>query len=143
MFNSTVQITANNNQIGVLRGGASAKECASAKHARIVLTTYGYSRRGVSLTNMTTLILASPRRNGLHQIVGRITRSGSDQSIIRQVIDIKDMCSPLKNQNSERRKVYKDRKYPIYSVEYEYEGDLKDIPGIGDEKLSCRTGAVI
>ena len=136
-------IYANNNQIGVLRGGASAKECASAKHARIVLTTYGYSRRGVSLTNMTTLILASPRRNGLHQIVGRITRSGSDQSIIRQVIDIKDMCSPLKNQNSERRKVYKDRKYPIYSVEYEYEGDLKDIPGIGDEKLSCRTGAVI
>jgi len=121
--------------VGVLRGGASAKDCASAKHARIVLTTYGYSRRGVSLTNMTTLILASPRRNGLHQIVGRITRSGSDQSIIRQVIDIKDMCSPLKNQNSERRKVYKDRKYPIYMVEHDYDGDLKDLPGIGDEKL--------
>jgi len=121
--------------VGVLRGGASARDCASAKHARIVLTTYGYSRRGVSLTNMTTLILASPRRNGLHQIVGRITRSGSDQSIIRQVIDIKDMCSPLKNQNSERRKVYKDRKYPIYMVEHEHEGDLKDLPGIGDEKL--------
>jgi len=121
-------------EIGVLRGGASVKDCELAKHARIVLTTYGYSRRGVSLTNMTTLILASPRRNGLHQIVGRITRSGSDQSIIRQVIDIKDMCSPLKNQNSERRKVYKDRKYPIYIVEHEYEGDLKDIPGIGAEK---------
>jgi len=121
-------------EVGVLRGGASAKDCASAKHARIVLTTYGYSRRGVSLTNMTTLILASPRRNGLHQIVGRITRSGSDQSIIRQVIDIKDMCSPLKNQNSERRKVYKDRKYPIVMVEHTYDGDLKNIPGIGDEK---------
>jgi hypothetical protein len=44
------------------------------------------------------------------------------------------MCSPLKNQNSERRKVYKDRKYPIVMVEYTYDGDLKNIPGIGDEK---------
>ena len=133
-ISNTDESISESTEIGVLRGGASAKDCELAKHARIVLTTYGYSRRGVSLTNMTTLILASPRRNGLHQIVGRITRSGSDQSIIRQVIDIKDMCSPLKNQNSERRKVYKDRKYPIYMVEYDYEGDLKDIPGIGAEK---------
>jgi hypothetical protein len=118
----------------ILRGGATDEQCANAKHARIVLTTFGYSRRGVSLTNMTCLIFVSPRRNGMRQLLGRIIRRGSDQSIVRQIIDVKDMRSPLKNQNTTRRKTYKLKNYSIYMVEHHYDGDLEDIPNIGSEK---------
>jgi len=100
----------------VLRGGASDLDLQQAQKTPIVLTTYGYSRRGVSITDMTAIVLATPRRTGLNQILGRITRKGSDQSIVRIVVDIKDMLSPLRSQNCERRKVYKNKGYPIYRV---------------------------
>jgi hypothetical protein len=67
--------------------------------------------------------------------MGRFIRRGSDQSIVRQLIDIKDMRSPLKNQSTTRRKAYKLKNYPIYMAEHHYDGDLEDIPNIGDEKL--------
>jgi hypothetical protein len=119
----------------ILRGGATDEQCHNAKHSRIVLTTYGYSRRGVSLTNMSCIIYGTPRRNGQRQLMGRFIRRGSDQSIVRQLIDIKDMRSPLKNQSTTRRKAYKLKNYPIYMAEHHYDGDLEDIPNIGDEKL--------
>jgi hypothetical protein len=81
-----------------------------------VLTTYGYSRRGVSIVEMTAIVLATPRRNGLNQILGRITRRGSDESILRLVVDIKDLGSPLKRQIADRVLVYKKNKYPIFRV---------------------------
>lgn len=120
----------------ILRGGASDEQCTNAKHARIVLTTYGFSRRGVSLTNMSSLIEASPRRNGWRQILGRVIRRGSDQSIIRMIIDIKDKKSPLGNQSTTRRKAYKLKKYPIYTTDYHYDQDLTTVAKIGDEKLT-------
>ncbi|GFR91208.1 BA71V-QP509L, partial [Elysia marginata] len=90
----------------VLRGGATRDQISRAHRARIVLTTYGYSRRGVSLVEMTAIVLATPRRNGMRQILGRITRRGSDESILRIVVDIKDVRTALKSQSSDRRKVY-------------------------------------
>jgi hypothetical protein len=104
----------------VLRGGASAETLQRARDARVVLTTYGFSRRGVSLRQMTALVLATPRRNGLQQIIGRITRRGSDESILRQVVDIRDVCSPLKAQSADRRKAYKERGFPIFNVKASY-----------------------
>ena len=100
----------------VLRGGASPDQLRAAQRARIVLTTYGYSRRGVSLVEMTAIVLATPRRNGLRQILGRITRRGSDESIVRLVVDIKDTRSVLKTQSRDRRLVYKEKNYPIFAV---------------------------
>jgi hypothetical protein len=100
----------------ILRGGASREQVARARRARIVLTTYGYSRRGVSIVEMTAIVLATPRRNGLNQILGRITRRGSDESILRLVVDIKDLGSPLKRQIADRVLVYKKNKYPIFRV---------------------------
>jgi hypothetical protein len=100
----------------VLRGGASRDQLGRAHRARIVLTTYGYSRRGVSLVEMTAIVLATPRRNGMNQILGRITRRGSDESILRIIVDVKDIRTALKSQNSDRRKVYKAKKYPIYRI---------------------------
>lgn len=105
----------------VLRGGATHGEIHDAHNARIVLTTYGYSRRGVSIVDMTAIILATPRRHGMRQILGRVTRRGSDESILRIVVDIKDVRTALKSQNTERRKVYKEKEYPIYRVKTDYE----------------------
>lgn len=100
----------------VLRGGATRADMGRARRARIVLTTYGYSRRGVSLVDMTAIILATPRRNGMRQILGRVTRRGSDESIVRVVVDIKDVATALKGQSSSRRKIYKEKGYPIARV---------------------------
>lgn len=104
-----------NTNISVLKGGVAkdAVDIAKKEKAHVVLTTYGFSRRGISLPDMTCLILATPRRNGLNQVVGRILRRNSDQTIVRQVVDIVDTCTGLKPQVSERTKLYKDRGYKI------------------------------
>jgi hypothetical protein len=110
-------------KVATLRGGATNEDMNQARKTRIVLTTYGYSRRGVSLVDMTTIVLASPRRNGMRQILGRITRRGSDESIVRLVIDIRDVRTALKGQSSDRRSIYKEKNYPIFQVTA---GDLCD-----------------
>lgn len=113
----------------ILRGGAKEEDRAAARAARVVLTTYGYSRRGVSLVDMTATVLATPRRNGMKQILGRATRRGSDESIVRVVVDIKDVRSPLKAQSSARRKAYRKKDYPIYEVTC----DHADVTRLGAE----------
>lgn len=97
----------------ILRGGSDSEDMERAKKSRIVLTTYGYSRRGVSIRDMTALVLATPRKTGLEQIVGRILRRGSDETIEREIVDIVDMNSILKTQFDSRKKVYDMKKYPI------------------------------
>lgn len=97
----------------VLRGGCKHDDVEEAKNLRIVLTTYGFSRRGISITNMTGMVLATPRRNGLRQIVGRILRLGSDPATVRCVTDIVDKKSTLARQFLERKKVYDQKGYPI------------------------------
>ena len=102
-------------KVSILRGGVSRSAVGDARRARahIVLTTYGFSRRGISLPDMTCIVEATPRRNGLRQILGRILRRGSDESILRQVVDIVDTRTGLRGQAADRRKVYVDKQYPI------------------------------
>lgn len=101
--------------ISLLRGGIKSAELRAAKDAgaHIVLTTYGYSRRGVNLPTMTAIILATPRRNGMNQIIGRILRRGSDLSLMRHVIDIVDVNVALASQFTTRKQFYKLRQYPV------------------------------
>jgi hypothetical protein len=101
--------------ISVLRGGAAkgAVGCARKAGAHIVLVTYGFGRRGLSLPDMTAAVNATPRRNGTRQIVGRVLRRGSDESIVRQFVDIVDVCTGLKGQFTDRRKVYKEKGYSL------------------------------
>lgn len=103
------------NKISILRGGVAKNAVNEARKAgaHIVLTTYGFSRRGISLPEMTSIILATPRRNGLRQIIGRILRMGSDESIVRQVIDIVDIRTGLRGQLTDRKKIYIEKNYPI------------------------------
>jgi hypothetical protein len=105
----------------VLRGGVASADLAEAKKVRVVLSTYGYGRRGLSLKDMTCIVLASPRRNGLRQILGRARRRGSDQSIVRIVVDVVDVCTGLKSQFNDRKKVYKSMNYPIKVSQVSYD----------------------
>lgn len=108
-------------QVSVLRGGVGAADLGKAKSVRIILATYGYARRGISFRDMTCLVLASPRRNGLRQILGRTRRRGSDQRIVRIVVDIVDVCTSLRGQFSDRKKVYKAIGYPVKTSKVSYE----------------------
>ena len=102
-------------KISILRGGVAKTAVGDVRRAgaHIVLTTYGFSRRGISLPDMTCIIEATPRRNGLRQILGRILRRGSDESIVRQVVDIVDTRTGLRGQAADRRKIYREKGYPI------------------------------
>ncbi|MDE2101543.1 MAG: DEAD/DEAH box helicase family protein [Patescibacteria group bacterium] len=109
--------------ISVLRGGVAKDELKKARGAgaHIVLCTYGYARRGISLVDMTCLIELSPRRNGQMQILGRVERRGSDQRIVRVKVDIIDVRTALKGQAGERLKVYKAKGYKIVNSKVSYE----------------------
>ena len=110
--------------ISILRGGVArdAVGKARAAGAHVVLTTYGFSRRGISLPDMTALVLASPRRHGSTQTLGRILRRGSDESILRVIVDVVDVCTGLKSQSTERKRAYTMKGYPDTKIKYSYEG---------------------
>jgi len=103
-------------EITILKGGAKKTEMLKAKKSRIVLTTYGYSRRGVSLTEMTSILLATPRRNGLKQIIGRVLRKGGNETIVREIVDVVDTRTCLRSQFNDHKKIYESRNYPINVV---------------------------
>ncbi len=116
--------------ISTLMGGVpqNAVSCARGAGAHVVLTTYGYSRRGISLTAMTSVILASSRRNGMRQILGRVFRRGSDESIVRQIVDIVDSRTGLRGQATDRRKLYAERGYPVTRLAVEWSDLAADDP---------------
>ncbi len=98
----------------ILYGGSDENTIAEAKQiSTVVFTTYSYSSTGVSITKMNGLILATPRRTNMTQIIGRVFRLGSDTSIKRIIVDIADAKLPLKSQIRERLKAYNIRKCNI------------------------------
>ncbi len=95
-----------------LMGGSTENEMRDAiESKRIILTTYAYMGTGCSIPKMNCIILATPRRTKSRQIINRIFRLGSDYSIVRQIIDIIDWKTPLKNQYYERAKYYKSQNF--------------------------------
>ena len=93
-----------------LVGGSKGEEMDLAKKSkRIILTTYQYMSTGCSIPKMNCIILATPRRRGSRQTINRIFRLGSDYSIVRQIVDIVDWKTSLKNQWYERNEYYKSQ----------------------------------
>jgi hypothetical protein len=84
----------------VLVGGAGKdeiREAYSDKNASVIFTTYRYSAVGISIKRMNALILVTPRRSKMRQIIGRIMRRGGDTNIDRQVYDIVKVHAEYKN----------------------------------------------
>ena len=105
---------------GILRGGVVGGEAAAARNSRVILLTYGYGRRGLSVDEMNAIVFDSCRRRGMTQILGRIERRGSDANIERVVVDIVDVRTSLKSQHPDRRRAYKDKNYAIETVDADW-----------------------
>lgn len=94
----------------ILYGGSSDQTIQTANDvSNIIFTTYQYSSTGVSIKKMDCLVLTTPRRTNMKQIINRVFRLGSDQTIERQIVDIVDAKLPLKRQHLERVKAYQER----------------------------------
>lgn len=97
--------------IGNLMGGITDQEIKQAKRSRIIIATYQYAYRGVSLPQFDAMVLATPRRGKMYQILKRIFRLGGNYNIRRQIVDIVDMNTNLKKQFTDRNKQYKNPKF--------------------------------
>lgn len=90
-----------------LMGGSTDQDIERAKvKGRIIMTTYQYSGTGVSINKMNSIILATPRKSNMNQILGRIYRLTSDATVVRHIIDLVDNKICLKNQFYTRKKTY-------------------------------------
>lgn len=96
--------------VTTLLGGANEADIYEAKtFSRIIVTTYAYSSTGVSIDKLNAAILATPRKNCMTQILGRIYRLAGDSTITRRIVDLVDWNTPLKKQYYVRRKVYSSK----------------------------------
>jgi hypothetical protein len=102
-----------NVMFGFLMGSITKKEILEAKESQIIIATYQYAYRGVSLPNFDAMIMTTPRRAKTYQTLKRIFRMGGDISITREIIDIVDIRTKLKKQKSTRMEQYKK---PIFNA---------------------------
>jgi uncharacterized protein YlzI (FlbEa/FlbD family) len=94
----------------ILYGGSSKETIDKAKRvSKVIFTTYAYSSTGVSIVTMNALVLATPRRSNMKQIINRVFRLGSDRTVRRKIVDVVDAKLPLKGQVRERVKAYAER----------------------------------
>jgi superfamily II DNA or RNA helicase len=104
-----------------LVGGSTSQEMDLAKEKKnIILTTYQYFGTGTSIPKLNAVILTTPRKSKSRQFVGRIFRLGSNYEIERQIIDITDMRTTLKNQWQSRVLYYKEQNYTIVDRKISY-----------------------
>jgi superfamily II DNA or RNA helicase len=97
-----------------LVGGSTSQDMEAAKNEKtIILATYQYMATGTSIPKMNAIVLATPRKSKSRQIIGRVFRFGSDYSIVRQIVDVVDWKTGLKNQWYKRKKYYDEQGYPI------------------------------
>lgn len=90
-----------------LVGGSKSQDLEHAEiSSKCIFTTYQYGATGRSIIKMNALVLATPRKSGMKQTIGRILRLGSDTKIERQIYDIVDMKIKLNTQWSSRKQYY-------------------------------------
>ena len=90
-----------------LMGGMKPEDIESAINARVIIATYQFAYRGVSLPKFDSMIFATPRRAKIYQTLKRIFRMGGNVNVVRHIIDIVDNRTKLKNQLSDRKQWYK------------------------------------
>lgn len=94
-------------------GGSTISD---VNNVQVLFSTYGFAGQGVSIIDMTAILLLTPRRSNFLQIFARILRRGSDLTIPRVVIDIQDVATALRGQLSERLPAYE---FYGFAIEYE------------------------
>ncbi len=94
---------------------------SAADDSRIILTTYQYGTMSISIGKMTRSLALTPRRHGMKQATGRLTRADGDVSIPREWVDIIDMNTSLKSQASTRKNDYITKGFEITDEEIKWE----------------------
>jgi hypothetical protein len=107
--------------ISMMRGGSKQEDINKAMQSRIIVTTYGYSKTGVSIVKMNSLIIGTSRKSKFKQTLARAMRLRSDYSIERKFIDIVDWDTAIKSQHYERRKAYVFYELTMNSVDISWE----------------------
>ncbi len=99
----------------VLMGGSCQEDGVQARNGRVVLTTYGYSKRGVSFDDFTALIMVTPRKKEhvIDQLIGRIYRINGPRQVKRLIVDIVDVRTPFRHQYRTREEVYLKRGFTV------------------------------
>lgn len=94
--------------ISVLKGGVTTEVIKDAECRRIILTTYGYSRRGVSYNKYTALIFATSRnaKYSIEQVIGRIFRFRGPKTVVRHIAYIWDSNTVFKKHIKNHTEVY-------------------------------------
>lgn len=114
-----------------IMGGATDYDVnEAAETSRIILTTYQYGSRGLSIGKMSRGIALTPRRHGMRQVCGRLTRADGDVTIPRIWIDVCDKSTSQKDQLRDRLIDYNKKKYTIEHEDRHYE-DI-DIDNMGE-----------
>ena len=117
-----------------LVGGSSSEDMIKAeKKASIILTTYQFMGTGKSIPKMNAIVYATPRKSKSRQFTNRIFRLGSNYEIERQIYDIVDWRTIVKNQWYRRKKYYDEKKYNIETIEI-YHLDLSNKNSINEFK---------
>lgn len=94
-------------EMDLLAGGANDEKFTRVMDkSRVILTTYAYFGRGKSNAKLTALVMVTPRKSHIQQLIGRIFRKGSDSTIERRIVDIVDYATTLKSQASQRKQTY-------------------------------------
>ena len=96
-------------EISTFMGGTTDEQMKNINNgtAKIILATYSYAGTGVSISQMNSIIFATPRKAKMKQIIARILRRNGDSSIKRTIIDIVDANTGFKYQLSKRKQAYK------------------------------------
>lgn len=87
----------------------------------IILTTYKYCSKGISIDKMDAIVLCQPRKADTEQTIGRILRASGDVKSERIIIDIIDMCTTLKSQFSHRKKIYQEFNFDVQIEKIRYD----------------------
>jgi hypothetical protein len=94
-----------------IRGGVTKEARNAARDtSRICCLTYACGSVGLSYPRYTSMVLATPRRNGFKQILNRIFRLGSKVDVEREAVFIRDYKTSLKDQVSGFKSVAKNER---------------------------------
>ena len=110
--------------VDVLMGSqksASVSDLRSKQDYSIILTTYKFCSKGISIDKMDAIILCQPRKADTEQTIGRILRASGDPSSKRIIVDIIDARTSLKNQFSVRKKIYAELGFNVEISKVEWE----------------------
>jgi superfamily II DNA or RNA helicase len=81
---------------------------------KIIIATYGVAAVGINIPRIFNLVLVEPGKSFVRviQSIGRGIRKAEDKDFV-QIWDITSTCKYAKRHLTERKKFYKDAKYPF------------------------------